>query len=122
MYWSAGSPSTTGECFDISFAQSRSWGVSELDQDMRTLAFGVGDDICGPMVTLVSITVGPGDEEKFPPIIHMHRSDSFRTIFNGDLLVGRKSYADGAARLQASGAYYGPEQPGPDSVRSSSEI
>jgi hypothetical protein len=96
--------------------------VSELDQDMRTLAFGVGDDICGPMVTLVSITVRPGDEEKFPPIIHMHRSDSFRTIFNGDLLVGRKSYADGAARLQASGAYYGPEQPGPDSVRSSSEI
>ncbi len=121
MFLSAGSPELVGDHVDISFHASEGWQASGID-DMRMMSFAIGDAERGPMVGLVSITVRPGDEEKFPPIIHMHRSDSFRTIFSGDLYVGRELYANGAARLQEGGAYYGPEQPGPDSVRNTQPL
>lgn len=122
MFMSAEAPKLRGDHLDFSYQDSSGWDFTQLGDDMRTLTFALGDEERGAMVMLVSITTQPGDEAKFPPIIHMHRSDSFRTFLKGDFYVGRQIYADGLARLQASGTYYGPEQPGPKAIASSGEI
>jgi hypothetical protein len=120
MFYSANGHDIQGDHLDLSFNRTDSWAGTGWG--MSSLSLAVGDAERGPMVGLFSIPTQPGDEEKFPPIIHMHRSDSFRTIFNGDFYVGRTIYADGEARLQAAGAYYGPEQPGPDVIRQSGTV
>lgn len=97
---------------DLSFDEADSWG-SHPRSGLSVLMFALGDPERGPMVGLFNMPGKPGDEQKFPPIVHMHRSDSFRTIFNSDFYVGRKVYSDGLARLQRGGRYYGPEQLGP---------
>lgn len=107
---------------DLSFQRSHDWPVSQYDQDMRAQTFCIGDPESGAMVMLATMSVKPGDEAKFPPIIHMHRSDSFRTILRGDFFVGRKIYENGVARLQESGTYYGPEQPGTSSIAQAGNI
>jgi hypothetical protein len=120
MFLSANDLEFSGDHLDLSFNSTGQW--TDSGWDMRSLSFAVGDEERGPMVGFFSIPTKPGDEEKFPPIIHMHRSDSFRTIFNGDFYVGRTIYADGEARLQAAGAYYGPEQPGPGVIQNSGTV
>jgi hypothetical protein len=120
MFLSANDLDLTGDHLDLSFNSTGQW--TDSGWDMRSLSFAVGDEERGPMVGFFSIPAKPGDEDKFPPIIHMHRSDSFRTIFNGDFYVGRTIYADGEARLQAAGAYYGPEQPGPGVIQNSGTV
>ena len=120
MFFSANDLELKADHLDLSFNRTDQWTTS--DWGMSSLSLAIGDPERGPMVGMFAIPTQPGDEEKFPPIIHMHRSDSFRTIFNGDFYVGRKIYEGGEARLQAAGAYYGPEQPGPGAIARSGTI
>jgi hypothetical protein len=99
---------------DLAFDTPQGWSEFAAVNGTKATMFSIGDRTSGPVIILAavppSITYSVLD-----PLVHMHRTDSFRAILKGDQRVGRQIYAGGAARLQSSGAFYGPEVPGPRS-------